>query len=55
MGLVVTIYMTLYGFYASLRYPTKKQKQWKFTINNFHSFKQQPKSVITKITYKSGH
>lgn len=47
--------MAAHDFYASIQYHTKKQKQWKFTINNFHSFQQQPKSVITKITYKTSH
>ena len=47
--------MTVYGFYASIHYHTEKQKQWKFTINNFHSFKQKLKTTITKITYKTGH
>lgn len=47
--------MTVDGFYTSIQYHTKKEKQWKFTINNPHSLEQQPKSVIMKITYKTGH
>lgn len=47
--------MVEYSFYPSIQYHTKKQKQWEFTINNFHSLKQQPKSVIIKITYKTGN